>query len=302
MSDADLLREHYNNVEELDRRREVVRYSALLLGGDPVVVHVFSREFSARIRDAERFFATLGRAAAIHHESLVRPHSWRQTKDGVFHVAYPRLDPKELVPGSLSATESGVIGVQLARALVAVHGAGLVHGAITTQRISQRLGGGTQLNDFGLFAALIASDVSIVDAASALSETAYLSPETQKGKVADQRSDIYSLGASLFELLTGKPPYGGRTTSHLIASLLADTGEREARAGRSDPIVEALLRAIEHAPDDRWPTAAALANALANGLASGEAGKSPARRRGCLPFGTALVAAAVGVIGVLASQ
>src|SRR5437867_1254458 len=201
MSDAASLREQYDNIVEIDRRPELVRYSATLFGGDEVVVYAFSRAISARIRDAERFFAMLGRVAAVQHESLNRPQSWGQANDGVFHVAYPRLDPRELVPGSLSANELGVIGVQLARALVAVHGAGLIHGAITPQRVCQTLEGGAQLNDFGLFMALTTSGVSIVDASAALSEAPYLSPETQMGRTADERSDIYSLGASLFELL-----------------------------------------------------------------------------------------------------
>jgi hypothetical protein len=302
MSEDASLREQYSDLVEIDRRPAGIRYAATLFSGAPVVVHTLSRELGARVRDAERFFATLGRAAAVQHEALNRPQAWGQTKDGLFHVAYARLDAGEITLGELSPSDVAAMGVQLARALAAVHSAELTHGAITTERISERLGGGAQLNDFGLCAALVSSGVSPADAAAVLSSAPYISPETQGGGFSDERSDIYSLGASLFELLTGKPPYGGRTTSYVLASVLSENFDAETRDELTSSVVEALLRAIESAPDDRWPTAAAFANALARGVVSSKAGTSDgARARGCFPLGAASVIVTAGVIVAFAA-
>jgi eukaryotic-like serine/threonine-protein kinase len=302
MSEDASLREQYSDLVEMDRRPAGIRYAATLFSGAPVVVHALSRELGARIRDTERFFATLGRAAAVQHDALNRPQAWGQTRDGLFHVAFARLDAEEITPGALSPSDVAAMGVQLARALAAVHSAQLTHGAITTERISEKLGGGAQLNDFGLFAALVSSGVSASDAAAVLSNAPYISPETQGSRISDERSDIYSLGASLFELLTGKPPYGGRTTSYVIASVLSENFDAETRDDLTSSVVEALLRAIESAPDDRWPTASSFANALARGVGTSKAGAADGTRaRGCFPVGAASVIVAIGLIVAVAA-
>jgi eukaryotic-like serine/threonine-protein kinase len=95
-------------------------------------------------------------------------------------------------------------------------------------------------------------------------------------------------------LLTGKPPYGGRTTSYVLASVLADEEENGPGDGAL-PAVDAIMRAIEREPDDRWQSAAAFAQALAAAIGSSrEKPRVAGRRMGCLPAAAAvLVLAAV---------
>jgi serine/threonine protein kinase len=299
-ADVDHLREQYRDVVELDRRPEGIRYSATLHDGTPVVVVAIARDLGESVSHPERFIATLEKAASIQLDSMPRPLSWGRTASGLLHVAYARSESTPLTPGALSPSDVASIGLQLAVALRAAHDAGLLHGAITSWRISRR-DGVAQLSGFGLFAALTAGGLGLRAAAAALGESQYMSPEQQSGEPPDERSDVYSLGASLYELLTGKAPYGGRTTSYLLAAVLSDSSEPDTGAEVASAVVEAVVRAIEQAPDDRWPTAAAFANALSIGAARDVARKGKAiRARGCLPTATVAVTTALVVIGALA--
>jgi serine/threonine-protein kinase len=176
--------------------------------------------------------------------------------------------------------------------LANAHAAGLVHGSITTERITKTARGAV-LRDFGLFDALTCGGLESRDVAILLSDPAFVSPEVRMGAVPDERSVVFSLGAALYELLTGKPPYGGRTTSFVMAAVLSDSAEyREldgvstaepAPGDRAEPVVEALIRAIEQAPEDRWPSAGAFAVALAAGITSTRTtAEREAKKRGWL--------------------
>ena len=273
MSDADVggLRETYRDLVALDQRPEGKRFNATLADGTPVLAISIAERLASRVRSPERFDAAFARTAALRHESVALPLQWGVTVDGVAHCAYSRGQRIDLVPGEQSPSDVAILGVQVARALSAIHGAGLVHGAILTEALMQTADRGAQLGRFGLFSALCDGGLGVQGAALGLCDPAYVAPEVQMGKVPDERSDIFSLGASLYELLTGKPPYGGRTTSFVMASVLTDPDSRGRTSGAvAGSVVDALLRAIERAPDDRWPNADAFAQALTIGSTSGE--------------------------------
>jgi len=228
--------------------------------------------------------------------------AWGSLPDGTLHCAYARLEPQELVPGSLPPATVANIGGQVARALGAIHVAGMTHGAINSSRILVS-GERARLSDFGLFAALSEGGLGALATTALLNDPGYSSPEARLGSTPDRRSDIYSLGASLYALLTGKPPYGGRETSYVLASVLSDEA-LESKDAPPSPVVDALIRAIELAPEDRWPSATAFAAALATGSTSTKPEAPPGAkgRRGCLPAAAALVLALAGIAGAAASK
>jgi serine/threonine protein kinase len=279
MNDAGALREIYGDLEVIDRRRDGVRFTATFGDGTPVVVLAIAPDVAARVRSTEQFEAAFQHAAALHHEALVPPIAWGAAKDGTLHCAYAQLDTTPLAPGSLSPAIVANIGVQIARALTMAHNAGLLHGAISTQRIVMARDRGPLLNEFGLFAALGEGGLGPQEATALLCEPGYASPEARQGKDSDGRSDVYGLGASLYELLTGKPPYGGRTTSYVLASVLSEEYEAAGAGDTPNPVIDAVMRAIEGAPEDRWPSAAAFATALATGVRSDQ-GRITAKNRG----------------------
>ena len=236
-------------------------------------------EVAARVRNQERFNAALERAASLQHPLVASPERWAVGTGGELCCFYPGGTRVDLVPGSVSPSDVAIVGVQMARAVGAIHSAGLAHGAITAEALLQTTERGAQLGRFGVFSALAEGGLGVRDAALALSDAAYVAPEVQDGQTPDERSDVFSLGASLYELLTGKPPYGGRTTSFVMASVLIGEGGGRTSGAMAGPVVDALLRAIEHAPEDRWPTADALAQALTFGATSAElATPAPGKR------------------------
>jgi serine/threonine protein kinase len=280
MSDAGALRDIYDNLEVIDQRRDGVRFTATFGDGTPVVVLAIAPDVTARVRSTEQFEAAFQHAAALHHEALVPPIAWGAASDGTLHCAYARLETTPLAPGSLAPATVADIGVQIARALSAAHNAGFVHGAIATPRIVLARDRGSLLNEFGLFAALNEGGLGPQETIGLLCEPGYASPEVQEGKDPDGGSDIYGLGASLYELLTGKPPYGGRTTSFVLASVLSEEYETAGPGAASNPVIDAVMRAIERAPEDRWPNAAAFATALAAGVRSEQGRVTADKNRG----------------------
>jgi serine/threonine protein kinase len=303
---TDALREAYRDLKEIDRRREGIRFAATLPDGTPVIALALAPEVSARIVSQERFDAEFQRAAAVHHEGLVPPVAWGALSDGTLHCAYARVDSQEIVPGSLTPAIVASAGAKVARALGAAHSAGVLHGAVMATRMIFTPDRGVLLGDVGLFAALSEGGLGAGAAVELLSAAAYVSPEVQNGQPPNISSDIYSLGASLYELLTGKPPYGGRMTSYVLASVLSEEIEEGNQpapdAATKDlsvnPVVDALMRAIERAPEDRWPTAEAFASALAAGVPTGEMAVKAKTRRGCLPA-AAVIVIATSLIGTL---
>jgi serine/threonine protein kinase len=303
------LREAYRDVVELGHGREGVRFSAVANDGTPVVGLALAPDVGARIESHDRFAAALQRAASVHHMALAGPVTWGALSDGTLHCAYPQIDSRDVAPGSLSPAMVAAIGVQIARALGTCHGSGLVHGAISTKRIILPEGRGAMLGDFGLFAALCDGGLEPKEATALLVPSGYASPEALLGSAPDARSDIYSLGACLYELLTGKPPYGGRMTSYVLASVLSEAEEPAptepasavTRRSQSNLVVDALVRAIEQAPEDRWPNAEGFASALASSVSTGEmaAVSGSKRRAGCLPAAAAILGIAGLVVALV---
>ena len=286
--DADIaeLRKAYGDLVAIDRRPEGMQYSATFRDGTPVTVIALARNLSDGLLDPAAFLSAMGRAAGVKHAALARPLSWGRSDAGLLHYAREVLTPGVLTPGELSAADIATLGEELARGLAVAHHSGLSHGAITPWRIA-RMHRGAVLDSFGVFAALVAGGVDSRQVATALGEDSYNSPEVQRGTAPDERSDVYSLGAALYVLLTGKPPFGGRTTSFVMATVLSNRDMQELN-GVDDAavagIVEALLRAIEHAPEDRWPSASAFADALASGSPRTEMRSGAEQKRGWAKF------------------
>jgi serine/threonine protein kinase len=281
-ADVGELAAEYRDITPLDDRPEGERYRATLRDGRDAVVTLIASDLTARLEQPQVFLDALRGASRVAHAAFpTLVHSGR-TPRGTVHVAVEYQPADLILPGTEKVPDVAAIGAELARALHAAHVEGIMHGAVSTQRIA-RTSSGVQLDGLGLFTALCTAGLSAAETASTLSEAVYVAPEVRDGEVPSARSDVYSLGASLYELLTGKPPFGGRTTSFVMATVLADEPTQEdptSETPPTGPVVEALLRAIETTPADRWPDAGAFAAALAAG-----AGDSPGpagSRRGCL--------------------
>jgi serine/threonine-protein kinase len=210
------------------------------------------------------------------------------------------------VQGRFSPQETTLIGIDVCKAVSAVHAAGLLHRDIKSSNVMREDGGRILLMDFGLSHAF--------DAPQMLGGTpAFMAPELFRGEPATVATDIYALGALLFQLLAGKPPVGARTAEAIRRAHSA--GERTSLYDERTDIPEKLAKVVETAlapdPRDRFSSAGQMITALteAAGLttASFEVPvlPAPAPRRRWMPFAVAgavlLLAASFYWLGPLRS-
>ena len=237
--------------------------------GTSLMLHVVRADLQALLPDSMLLHAQLS-AAVGFDAALYRPLWVERLVDG--RVAYdtPWLDRIPAVEAVremlLPATALAETAANFRATLAELHRHGGVLGIITPASLAFLPG----LNNFfvdgaGVFSALLAAGARRDDMVGQAGTRAHVAPELLvPGVAADARVDVYSAGSSLYELLTQRAPFGGRTTATMMVSVLVETGAGETAdpEGRVGALVEALLRAIERDPDDRWPSMAAFAAAL----------------------------------------
>jgi Tol biopolymer transport system component len=225
--------------------------------------------------------------ARVRHPNVVVVHGAERIDGRVglwMELITGRTLEEELrVRGPLPARDVQEIGLHLAEALSAVHGAGILHRDIKAQNVMREPGGRTVLMDFG-------TGIDLADDARALAGTPlYLAPEVMEGGDATTRSDIYSLGVLLFHLATGDFPVTGATLGEIRrAHARGEHSSIHASAPHLPRRLRALIeRATSVDPDQRPASASGFAAALAAAL--------PDRRRWWV-MGAAAVLLVSGVV------
>jgi hypothetical protein len=179
--------------------------------------------------------------------------------------------------GPLEPWDLGLVGLDVSRALAAVHAAGILHCDVKPSNVMREESGRTVLMDFGIGRR--------AGAAGALTAgtPAFMAPETLRGEPATVRSDVYMVGALLFALATGGPPDPAGATSL-----------RPLRPDLPEDLAEVVERALEEDPERRFPSAEAMAHALSQALGAPDRG----RRRRWLPVGLVASVVAAGLAAV----
>jgi serine/threonine-protein kinase len=188
--------------------------------------------------------------------------------------------------GPIPSSEVLQIGIELCRALSAVHEASLVHRDVKAQNVMRDATGRIVLGDFGT-----GQEFSESAPAQLAGTPAYLAPEVLDGAPATRQSDIYSLGVLLFRLLTGSYPVQGRSIGEIRAAHGDGTRVRisEVRSGLPAKLIETIERALAPRPTDRFASAPHMERALATCV-----GARPHR----LALAVAFVVAAVVLVAV----
>jgi len=152
-------------------------------------------------------------AGALGHPNILTVHDAGTTEDGLHYIVMEYASGgtlKELLArGPLSVERACEIGAQVADALEAAHGAGIVHRDLKPSNILFSGDGRPLLMDFGV--ALTASGTRLTRAGVVVGTPEYMSPEQAQGAEVDRRSDVYSLGILVYEMLTGDVPFVGDT-------------------------------------------------------------------------------------------
>lgn len=175
------------------------------------------------------------------------------------------------------------------------------HGLITPATVYLAQDGDVSLRWQGLAPALRAAGVEMAAIARELDAESYFAPELRDRGSFDVRTDVFALGTTIYSALTGRPPFGGRTTATVMAVVLADDGAPATRV--TNTLTAALLRAIEHDPADRWNDFRQFHDALSALPAEprrGGAEPAAATRHGC--GGTATLVIGGGLVLWAVSQ
>ena len=195
--------------------------------------------------------------------------TWGDIGGGTTWRREPVDEPPAFIPPRGSAYYRWVadVGRQAAEALAHAHQRGVIHRDIKPSNLLIDGRGMVWVADFGLARRL--ADPSQTQFDSMLGTPRYMSPEQARTGAIDGRADVYSLGATLYELVTLRPPFDGQSAAELIEQI---TGREVPRPGRFDPRVPLdletiLLKALAKRPDDRYTTADDLADDLARYLA-----------------------------------
>jgi hypothetical protein len=251
-------------------------------GASVTITRVHDRVVES-MRDVDAFIRVLeARTHRVMGDAGVLLGAGVTPRGGVFVVGR-RIDGETLSSrlarvGSIPTNDIREIGIRSAALLDEHCASSGCHGLVMPSTLVFDSQGEVRFRWAGLFTALRTAGVSTSDIARLLHFGSYLAPELESGVVESVRSDVFSLGATLYEALTGRPPFGGRTTSTVMAAVLADSGQPSARM-TTDVVRSAVLRAIERDPHDRWPDGAHFREALAP-----TAAVEPTRtvkRRGC---------------------
>src|SRR3712207_4815472 len=214
----------------------------------------------------ERFRREAKNAASLAHPNIVQVYDQGRSEDGAYYIAMEyvaggTLKDRILRDGAIEPGAATGVGSQIADALQAAHEKGVIHRDIKPQNVLVTGTGDVKVTDFGI--ARAAS--SPLTATSAVLGTAgYMSPEQAMGDPVGPQSDLYSLGVVLYEMLTGDLPY--RAESPISQAMMhvnePPRSPREANPEVSKPLDALTLKLLSKAPEDRCPSAAALANDL----------------------------------------
>jgi serine/threonine-protein kinase len=195
---------------------------------------------------SERLIAEAQAASALDHPNVATIYQIGETHDGHRFIAMARYEGEtlrdRLARGPLAAREAFDITRSVVSGLAAVHAAGLVHGDVKPENIFLTRQGLVKLLDFGI-ATLAGSPREAPTRGTVL----YMSPELARRQPADARSDVWSLGVVLYEMLVGKPPYTGDTAAEILGQIADPSPVRLPPVIRKIPA--AAIATIERALD-----------------------------------------------------
>ena len=246
--------------------------------GREVAIKVLPEAVAAHADRLARFEREARTVAALNHPNIVTLYAIEQ-ENGIRFLAMELVEGQSLdrlvVSGGLPLVRVLELAVPLADALAAAHERGVVHRDLKPANVMVTREGRVKVLDFGLAkselagpatdatqAATVAAPISAVG--QVVGTVPYMAPEQVRGEAADARTDLFSLGILLYELLTGRRPFGGATTADVSSAILRDVpvAVRAARVDLPADVERIVGRCLEKDPERRFQTAKDVRNEL----------------------------------------
>ena len=210
-----------------------------------------------------RFLREAQAASAIDHPNVCTIHEIDETPDGTVFIAMAYCDGESLrarlARGPLSPPEAMAIAARVAAGLAAAHEHGIVHRDIKPANIMLTRDGGVKIVDFGL--AILSGEARLTEDGLVVGTAGYISPEQARGGPVDHRTDLWSLGVVLYEMLAGRLPFVRSHPPALVHAILHDSAPPISSLRRDLPpeLAAIVTRCLAKDPGKRPGSAAALA-------------------------------------------
>lgn len=259
-----------------------------------VAVKVLPTEFSRDPDRLHRFQQEAQAVASLNHPNIMAIHDFGEHERSPYIVAElleGETLRERLRGGALPARKATDYAEQIARGLAAAHEKGIVHRDLKPENIFITRDGRVKILDFGLAKLARPEGIPATDAATLVSQTepgvvmgtvGYMSPEQVKGQTADHRSDLFSFGAILYEMLSGRRAFRGETSVETMSAILKEDPPELTETNRSvPPAMEGIVRhCLEKNPEERFQSARDVAFNLQSlsGSTSQVAAIAPVRR------------------------
>ena len=293
--------------------------------GRQVALKVLPADVAADPDRRQRLAREAQAAARLNHPNIVTLFSFEDA-DGLSFLTMEHVDGQTLSsvipPHGLALNPLLAVAIPIADAVAAAHHGGMVHRDLKPANVMLTSSGSrVKVLDFGLAkpsdaqsvsAALSTNTAPLTGDGRIVGTIAYMSPEQAEGRPVDARSDLFSLGVMLFEMATGRRPFGGDTGISVITAILRDTPPSlsDVKPGLPLEFARIVRRCLQKEPDRRYQSALDLRNALeelkqesdSGMLAAGaltSAAPPPRRRRAAVAVGVAGLVAGAGAAGWL---
>jgi len=242
-----------------------------------VAVKILREDLSRDPGFAKRFQREAVAAARLSHPNIVSVYDTGVDDDVSFIVMQysggHNLREVMAERGPLEPEDAAALAAPVLEALAYAHANGVVHRDVKPANILVADDGRVQMTDFGIAKAAF-TGTDLTTTGKALGTVRYLSPEQVQGSEVDARSDLYSLGIILYELLTGRVPF--QAESDMAVALMRLNKDpippRAFRGGIPREVEAVVLRALARRPEDRFPSAASMRSALERALGGSDLG------------------------------
>ena len=234
----------------------------------PVAVKVLKQEFSENDNFVSKFRVEAQAAAGLMHPNIVNVYDVGD-ENGIHYIVMELVDGITLKryiekKSRLTVKEAVSIAIQVAMGLEAAHNNHIIHRDIKPQNIIISKEGKVKVTDFGIAKAATSNTIT----SNVMGSVHYTSPEQARGGYSDAKSDIYSLGITLFEMLTGRLPFNGDTTVAIAIKHIQEDLPAPVEYNDDIPISvnKIVMKCCQKSPDRRYQNAAELINDLKRSL------------------------------------